>query len=103
MPPREIRMPDGAVSGPHADSAVELMRAWWIHDRPEYVLSPMLKDPKNVGRMLYEAAFHFSNVYSSNGLGAQEDVLNQIKEGWDGAKEIPMATNMTTEAPAKKG
>ena len=103
MPAQEIRKPDGATTGPHADTAVELMRAWWIHDRTEYVLSARLKDQKNVGRMLYEAAFHFSNVYASNGLGTQEELLAQIKEGWDAAKEIPMATNMTTEAPAKKG
>ena len=103
MPPHEMRIPDGARSGPHAEEAVELARIWWIHDRPEYVLGPFLKDPKNIGRVLYEAAFHFSQVYASRDLGQADELLEQIKEGWESAKTIPMATRMTTEAPPKKG
>lgn len=76
---------------------------WWIHDRPEFVLSSSLKDPKNVGRMLYEAAFHFSNVYASDGRGQQAELLETIKQGWQDAQAIQMATHMTRDAPPKKG
>ena len=102
MPPHEMRIPDGARSGPHAEEAVELARIWWIHDRPEFVLSAAMKEPKNLGRVLYEAAFHFSQVYASRDLGKADELLEQIKEGWEHAKTIPMATNMTTKAPPKK-
>ncbi len=102
MPPHEMRIPDGAREGPHADKAVELMRVWWIHDHPEFVLGPFLKDPKNIGRMLGEAAFHFSQVYASRDLGKADELLEQIRQGFEESKSIPMATRMTTEAPPKK-
>jgi hypothetical protein len=103
MPPHEMRKPEGALDGPYKDEAVELARIWWIHDRPEYVLGPFLKDPKNIGRVLYEAAFHFSQVYASRDLGKADELLAEIVEGWEHAKTIPMATHMTTEAPPRKG
>ena len=107
MPPHEMRIPDGAREGPHADEAVELARIWWVHDRPEYILSAALKDPRNVGRVLYEAAFHFSQVYASHGQGPADETLKSILAGFEDAKGIKMATMMTRDGkpvdPAQKG
>lgn len=107
MPPHEMRIPDGARSGPHAEEAVELARIWWIHDRPEFVLSAAMKEPKNLGRVLYEAAFHYSQVYASRGRGQADQILASILAGFEDAKAIPMATIMNKDGkpvePAEKG
>ena len=103
MPARELRIPDGAREGPHADEAVELIRAFWVHDRPEFVLSAALKDPRNIGRMLGEAAVHDSQVDASKAHGEAEALLEQIRLGWDDAKGIPMKTVMAHGQAPKEG
>lgn len=102
MSNRELGLPTG-LGGPDADQAVELMRAWWIKDRPEFVLRPALRDARDVGRLLGEAAFHFSQVYASKGLGEAADLLEQIRAGFEDAKKIEMATVMTHSRAPKEG
>lgn len=98
MPALELRLPDGAVAPETADQAIELARIWWIGARPEMTLRPALKDPRNVGRLLAETARHYAQVYASADLGKADELLEQMKAGWDDGMNIPMATHMTKTA-----
>lgn len=100
--PRELRIPEGAVEGAEAENALELMRVWWIGTRPEFVLRPALKDPRNIGRMLGEAAYHYAQVHAAHGDGDAADLLEQIRAGFDDSKSVQMTTVMA-KAPAKEG
>ena len=98
MSANELRKPDGAASGPHADSAIELMRAWGVGDRLQFVLRPALRNPQDVGRMLGEAAQHFAKVYASAGAGDAQTLLKDIYAGWDHAQANPIMAQMTVDA-----
>ena len=98
MSANELRKPDGVLAGPHADTAIELMRAWGVGDRLQFVLRPGLRNPEHVGRMLGEAAQHFANVYAQAGAGDVETLLKDIYAGWDHARANPIIVKMTHDA-----
>ena len=102
MPKNELRLPIGVVSGGQkADEAFEIMRVWWVGDHPEFVLKPAFRDPENIGRMLDEAAQHFSQVHASEGDGDAEEILKGIRAGWAKASENRVATQMSKETKPK--
>ena len=95
MPRRELSIPDAAETGEHADDSVELLRVWWVGDRPHFVMTPALNDPRDVGRMLGEAMMHFSQVYASKGLGEPKDLVGQMLAGFEDIGAMQINTVMT--------
>lgn len=101
MSKRELSIPDGAAHPDNADRSVELMRVWWVGPRPEYVLRPALNDPKDIGRMLGEAAYHWAQVYASHGDGEPGILLDAIYEGIEESKKIRMTAVINRTSPGK--
>ena len=82
-----LPIPPQVEKGGDGPDVAELLRVWWAVDRPQMILRPVLQDPKLVGSVLAEAAWHFSRAYAEREGKGQEDVLDAIRKEWEGAHE----------------
>jgi hypothetical protein len=71
------------------DRVVELARVWWAGDRPAMIIKPAAKDPRLMGAILAELAWHFSRAYAAAGPGLdQERAFQDILKGWEDAHRL---------------
>ncbi|WOB77478.1 DUF5076 domain-containing protein [Brevundimonas nasdae] len=83
---QSLPVPEQVLSQP-LDRVVELARVWWSGDQPEMIIRPAAQDPKLMGMVLADLAWHFSNAYAAGPGLDQKDSLDRILEGWkDGHK-----------------
>ena len=63
----------------------ELLRVWWSGDRPQMILRPVLNEPRLVGSVLAEAAWHFARAYAERAGKDPDEVLDIIRSEWEAA------------------
>ena len=60
----------------------ELIRVWWDGKQPRMMIRSTFDDPSNVGTLLAELAWHFSEAYAQR-LGQDRDaILQDITRAW---------------------
>ena len=81
---RELGIPEGIVDEDGVDNT-EIVRIWWQGNAPKMVIRPALREPRMVGAMLAELAFHFSRAFEDRAGYRQQDAMKQIMDGWTDA------------------
>lgn len=99
---KELPIPE-PVLAEDENEVTELMRVWWCRDKAQSVIRTAAGDPKLIGGILAELAWHFSNAYAQNQGMNQANVFTVIREGWDEAHklaaEAPPALSTTPVKP----
>lgn len=65
-----------------APEAHELIRAWWDGRQPRMMIRTTFDDPANVGTLLAELAWHFSEAYAQRLGKDREAILAEIVRTW---------------------
>lgn len=60
--------------------SLELARMWWDGARPQMTVRAALTDPRHVGVMLAEAAWHNADKYAGQGRGERDAILADIRQ-----------------------
>lgn len=64
------------------DQVTELARIWWGGTTPHMNIRPALNDPRHMGTVLAECAWHFSNAYAQLAGLDQKEAFTAICDAW---------------------
>jgi len=67
------------------EKVTELARIWWGETTPYMNIRPALQDPRFIGTMLAECAWHFSRAYAQMRGLDQAEAFKSIRDAWDEA------------------
>ena len=82
---KALPIPEPAVQHGTIDEVAELIRVWWVGDRPQSVIRPAARDPKLTGAILAELAYNFARAYEANVGLDREAAFKDILAGWEEA------------------
>ncbi|MDQ8030004.1 MAG: DUF5076 domain-containing protein [Brevundimonas sp.] len=85
---KALPIPDPALQHGNLDEVIELIRVWWVGERPQAIIRPAPKDPKLAGAILAELAYNFSRAYEANVGLDREEAFQQILNGWEEAHRL---------------
>ena len=80
---RSLPVPDG-LNAPE-DQIIELARVWWNGNGPIMNIRPALAEPANIGVVLAELAWHYSQAYAEHHGFDQAVAFKAICDSWDTA------------------
>ncbi len=74
--------PQGVDQAPEDGSVLELARVWISPSGPAIGVRPAYDDPRAMGQVLAELAWHFAYAYEQRGGFTQAQALESLKQGW---------------------
>jgi hypothetical protein len=78
------------------EKVTELARIWWGENTPYMNIRPALNEPRFVGTMLAECAWHFSQAYAQMRGLDQAEAFKSICDAWDEAHARAAASRKET-------
>lgn len=79
--PRQLPIPDQAVSDPRA---IELVRVWAASGQQHVVLATGIwEDPAHWGIMLVDLVKHLANAYEQTKGLSRSETMSRVKAGFD--------------------
>ena len=77
-----LPVPVGIDTSPEDGSVLELTRLWITPEGPAAMCRPAYEDPKAMGQVLAELAWHFAHAYEQLGGFSHADALTALRTGW---------------------
>lgn len=78
---KTLTIPDG-LAGLNPDEVTELARIWWGESSAHMNIRPALRDPRHMGAVLAECAWHFANAYAEVSGLDRDAAFEAICDGW---------------------
>ena len=91
--------PVGIDTAPEDGSVLELTRVWATPEGPSILCRPAYEDPRAMGQVLAELAWHFAHAYEQMGGIGHADALAALRAGWtEGHQNADAALLKRTQA-----
>ena len=74
--------PVGIDKSAEDGSVLELTRVWITPNGPSILCRPAYDDPRAMGQLLAELAWHFAHSYEQLGGTTHADALAALRAGW---------------------
>jgi hypothetical protein len=85
---KALPIPEPALRHDNIDEVIELIRVWWVGERPQSIIRPVARDPKLTGAILAELAYNFARAYEANVGLDREAAFQDILKGWEEAHRL---------------